>query len=72
MEITWWKLVCGACLIGIDYPVCLCLLMNVGFTYSKQEHSKEHPKDLSPSYKGRLLNMMLNMRALMFQIHDEA
>ena len=30
-----------------------------------KEHSKKHPKDLSPSNRGRLMNM----GALMFQIH---
>jgi len=31
--------------------------MNAGYTDSKQEHSKKHPKDLSPSNRGRLKNM---------------
>jgi len=41
--------------------------MNAGCTDSKQEHSKKHPKDLSPSNRRRLQSM----RALMFQIHDK-
>jgi len=61
-------LVSGAYLIEMDYPVFLCLLMNTGYTDSKQEHSKKHPKDLSPSNRGRFLSM----GALMFQIQDEA
>jgi len=48
--------------------VFLCLLMNAGYTDSKQEHSKKHPKDVSSSNRGRLLST----GALMFQIHDEA
>jgi len=42
--------------------------MNAVYTDSKQEHSKKHPKDFSPSNRGRLLSM----GALMFQIQDEA
>jgi len=42
--------------------------MNAGYTDSKQEHSKKHPKDMSPSNRGGLLSM----GALMFQIQDEA
>jgi len=33
------ELACGAYLIGIDYHVFLCLLMNASCTDSKQEHS---------------------------------
>jgi len=42
--------------------------MNAGYIDSKQEHSKKHLKDLSPSNWGRLLSM----GTLMFQIQDEA
>jgi len=42
--------------------------MNAVCTNSKQEHSKKHPKDLSPSNSGRLLSV----GALMFQIQVKA
>jgi len=56
------------CLVEWNRSVFLCLLMNAGYKDSKQEHSKKHPKDVSPSNRGRLLST----GALMFQIHDEA